>query len=272
MNLDAFHFTSRPRLEKPSVIVGWTGDIGSVSSGVVDFLADASGGGSFCQLDPVDFFAVGGVTVEDDVAQYPQSRFSCDERRNLMILRSDEPQVHKYEFLGSVFDLVKYYGGTDGLYTVNGIASMIPHTAGRRVFLVCNDPVMQHELRQFVSAGLTWQGPPHTSTFLLWLAKDRQLTGAGLWVEVPFYLANYEDARAVGTGVSSIGRILGRSYDLDELDRRIADQDETLAQLRGEDPEIDAKIYALEQGEMLNRDEQQELAEAVQDALREHSR
>jgi predicted ATP-grasp superfamily ATP-dependent carboligase len=272
MNLEMFRLTARPHLEKPSLIVGWTKDIGAVSRGVADFLADAPGASGFGQIKPVGFFPVGGVTIEEDVAQFSQGRLFSNEHSNLVILRSDEPQSRKHEFLSGILDLAEHYNGAEALYTINGVASMIPHTATRRAFLVSNDPVMLRELRRFVPAGLAWQGPPHTSTYLLWLAKDRHLPGVGLWIEVPFYLADSEDFQAIKTGVSVLSRIFGWDYDLDDLDQRIIEQDETLAQLRAEDPEIDAKIRILEQGESLSREEQRELVEAVQGALREQSR
>ena len=272
MNLEMFRFTARPHLEKPSLFVGWTKDIGAVSRGVVDFLADAPGASSFGEIQPVGFFPVGGVTIADDVAQFAQSRLFSNERSNLVILRSDEPQSRKYEFLNGVLDLAEHYNGAEAIYTINGVASMISHTATRRAFMVANDPVLLRELRRFVPAGLAWQGPPHTSTYLLWLAKERRLRGVGLWIEVPFYLADSEDFLAIKAGVSLLARIFGWDYDLDDLDQRVAEQDETLAQLRAEDPEIDAKIRILEQGETLSRDEQRELVEAVQGALREQSR
>jgi predicted ATP-grasp superfamily ATP-dependent carboligase len=272
MNLEMFRFTSRPHVERPSLIVGWTKDIGAVSRGVADFLAEAPGTRSFGEIRPAGFFPIGGVTVEDDVAQFPQSRLYCNERSNVVILRSDEPQSRRHEFLRAVLDLAEHYNGAEAIYTINGIASMIPHTATRRVFMVANDPGIQRELRRFVPAGLAWQGPPHTSTYLLWLAKQRRLPGVGLWVEVPFYLANSEDSLAIRTGVSLLARIFGWDYDYDDLDRRIAEQDETLAQLREEEPEIDARIRILEQGESLDREEQRDLVETVQGALKEQSR
>jgi predicted ATP-grasp superfamily ATP-dependent carboligase len=272
MNLELFRFTSRPHLEKPSLIVGWTKDIGAVSRGVADFLADAPGAAGFGQIQPGRFFPVGGVTVADDVAEFPQSRLFCNEHSNVVILRSDEPQSHKYEFLNAVLDLAEQYNGAEALYTINGIASMIPHTATRRMFMVSNDPILQRELRQFVPAALTWQGPPTTSTYLLWLAKNRHLPGIGLWVEVPFYLADSVDFQAVKTAVALLAKVFGWDYDLDDLDFQVAEQDQTLAQLREEDPEIDARIRILEQGETLGREEQRDLVEAVQGALKEQSR
>jgi len=272
MNLEMFHLTSRPHVERPSLIVGWTRDVGAVSRGVADFLADTPGTSPFGRIKPVDFFPVGGVAVNDDVAEFPHSSLSCNERNNVVILRSDEPQSRKYEFLNGVLDLAEQYHGAETLYAVNGIASMIPHTATRRAFLVSNDLALQRELRRLVPAGFAWQGPPPTSIYLLWLARNRHLPGVGLWVEVPFYLVDSEDFQAIETGVSLLGRILGWQYDLDDLDQRSAGQDETLTQLREQDPEIDARIRILEQGETLDGNEQRELVEAVQGALKEQSR
>ena len=272
MNLEMFRFTSQPHVERPSLVVGWAKDVGAVSRGVADFLADTPGTSPFGQIRPVGFFPVGGVAVNDDVAEFPQSGLLCNERENVVILRTEEPQSRKYEFLNGVLDLAEQYNGTEALYAVNGIASMIPHTATRRAFLVSNDPVRQRELRLLVPAGLAWQGPPPASIYLLWLARNRHLPGVGLWVEVPFYLVESEDFQAIKTGLSLLGRILGWQYDLDELDQRIAEQDETLTQLREQDSEIDARIRILEQGETLDGNEQRELVEAVQGALKEQSR
>jgi len=254
------------------MIVGWTKDVGAVSRGVVDLLADTPGTSPFGRIKPVSFFPVGGVTVNDDVAEFPRSELLCNERNNVVILRSDEPQSRKYEFLNGVLDLAEQHNGAEALYAVNGIASLIPHTATRRAFLVSNDLAMQRELRRLVPAGLSWQGPPPTSIYLLWLARNRHLPGVSLWVEVPFYLVDSGDFQAIKTGVSLLGRILGWDYDLDDLDQRIAEQDETLTQLRDQDPEIDTRIRILEQGETLDGNEQRELVEAVQGALKEQSR
>lgn len=269
MKPEVFRFTSQPRLEKPSLVVGWMKDTGDVSRGVADFLAGVAGGHSFCQIEPADFFSVGGVTVESDIAKFPQSRFFSDDRSNVLLLRSDEPQSRRYEFLNAVLDLAEHYQ-VDALYTVDGIASMTAHTLERRVFGIFNDPSIQQKLRWYLPVGLSWQGAPHTSTYLLWLAKQRHLPAVGLWVEVPFYLAGYSDARAVKAAASMLGYIIGWEYDTDELDRRVAEEEEELAELRQEDLEIDTKIQALEQGESLDATEQVELMEAIQGALKKH--
>jgi len=262
-------FTSQPRLEKPSLIVGWMKDIGDVSRGVGDFLAGAAGGHSFCQIEPTDFFPVGGVAVESNIATFPQSRFFHDGRNNLLLFRSDEPQSRRYEFLNAVLDLAEHYK-VESVYTVDGIVSMIPHTFDRRVFGVFSGAEVQRRLKWHLPVGLRWHGTPHMSTYLLWLAGRRGLRAAGLWIEVPFYLSDRQDAQAVRSAASLLGGIVGWDYETQELDRRAAEQEEMLAHLRHEDLEIDARIQRLEEGEPLDDDEQVELTEAIQGAFRKH--
>ena len=85
--------------------------------------------------------------------------------------------------------------------------------------------------------------------------------------------ANVADhASLEAIAVTLLARIFGWDCDFDDLDRRIAEQEETLALLREDDPEIDTRIRILEQGESLDRDEQRELVEAVQGALKGQSR
>ncbi len=268
MNPEMFRFSSQPQLEKAVFIIGWAKDTGAVSPEAVGRIAKAAEATSFCRIEPVAFFPVGGVAVQDDVAQFPESQFLYSEAANAVLFHSDEPQTRKYDFLNGIIDLAQHYGKAETLYTVNGLASMIPHTASRRVVGVYSDATMQRKLRPFVSAGMTWQGTPQMSTYLLWLAKSRGLQSAGFWVEVPFYLSDYHDFWAVKAAVSLLGIVLGHHWDLHELDQQIADEDEMLTQLRKDDPDIDAKIRSLEAGEMLGRQEQLELVEAVQSALK----
>jgi predicted ATP-grasp superfamily ATP-dependent carboligase len=275
---ELFRFTSRPRLKRPSFVIGWTKDTGAVSPLAADYLIEASGGSDFCQIEPAGFYSVGGVTVSDDVARFPQSRFFYSDQTPIVILRADEPQSNRYEFLGAVLDLAEHYGKEDlsepgraeALYTVNGIAASAAHTVARRVFAVFNDAAAQRGLQQLVPAGANWQGPPHVSTYLLWLAGRRHLPGVGLWVEVPFYLSDYEDYQSVKAVASLLGMMLGWDLDVGRLNRLAAEQNEKLAQLQS-DPGIADMIHALEEGQSLDRQEQTELSEAAGNILTESS-
>jgi predicted ATP-grasp superfamily ATP-dependent carboligase len=269
-----FRFTSEPRLKKPSFVIGWTKDAGAVSPLAADYLIKASGGSGFCQIEPADFYPVGGMTVIDDVARFPQSRFFSSEQKPVVILRADEPQSNRYEFLNAVLDLAEHYGKADlrepsraeTLFTINGIAALTAHTSPRRVFGVFNDTATQRKLQPLVPADAKWKGPPHVSTYLLWLAGRRHLPGVGLWAQVPFYLSDYEDYQSIKAAVSLLSMMLGWDFDLGEVDRLAAEQNEKLAQLES-DPGTADMIHALEEGRSLDRQEQTELIEAVGNIL-----
>jgi predicted ATP-grasp superfamily ATP-dependent carboligase len=262
-----FRFSSQPRLKRSPFIIGWTKDTGAVSSLAADHLIKGLSSSDFCQIEPAGFYSLGGVTVADDVAQFPQSKFFYAKRRDAVILRADEPQSNRYEFLSAVLDLAEHYVRAQVICTINGIAALTPHTTMRRVFGVFNDAATQRRLQQLVPVDANWQGPPHVSTYLLWLAGQRHIPGVGLWVEVPFYLSDYEDYQSVKAVVSLLSMILGRDFDLDDLDQLAAEQDEKLEHLE-EDPEIEDDIRALEEGQSLDRQEQMELIEAVGSALK----
>jgi proteasome assembly chaperone (PAC2) family protein len=264
---EALRFTSRPDLEGIPFIIGWTKDTGTVARLTADYLIAASDSRGFCQIEPTAFYSLGGVPVTDNVAQFPQSRFFYSPSNRIVVLRADEPQSNRYEFLNAVLDLPDRGGKAEALYTVNGIAALTAHTGARRISGIFNNPVLQGALRQWVPADLNWQGPPHASTYLLWLAGRRHLPGAGLWVEVPFYLADYDDYQSAKATVSLLSMILGLDIDLARLDRLAADQDEKLAQLF-DDPRTAEKIHALERGESLDRQDQLDLIEAAGDALK----
>jgi predicted ATP-grasp superfamily ATP-dependent carboligase len=241
-------------------VIGWTKDIGAVSPLAADYLIKAWGGSGFCQIEPADFYPVGGVTVIDDVARFPQSRFFSSEQKPVVILRADEPQSNRYEFLNAVLDLAEHYGKADlrepsraeTLFTINGIAALTAHTSPRRVFGVFNDTATQRKLQPLVPADANWKGPPHVSTYLLWLAGRRHLPGVSLWTQVPFYLSDYEDFQSVKAAFSLLSLMLGWDFDLGEIDRLAAEQNEKLAQLES-DPATAGMIRAMEAaGNILN--------------------
>ena len=114
---------------------------------------------------------------------------------------------------------------------------------------------------------MTWEGPPAINSFLLWLAHKRGIPGVSLWPEVAFYLAATQDPRAAKVVLSFFDRKFELSLDFTGLDSEIKEQNDKLALLRTEDPEIDKYIRTLEIGISLNEEEQLRLAQRVTEFL-----
>ena len=105
------------------------------------------------------------------------------------------------------------------------------------------------------------------SSYLLWIAQRRNIPGASLWPQIPFYLAASEDFQAIKLTLSFLDKRFNLGLDLAELDKEIRDQNKKLEQLRENDPEINRYIGMLESELSLSDEEQMELTIRVNEFL-----
>jgi len=259
---------SQPELDNASLIVGWQEDAGKLGQKVIEYLNRHIKTKIFCEIEPVNFFPLGGVAIENDLAQFPASKFYAgDERKDLVIFESTQPPYERHRFLNSVLDVGEHYCKIKELYTVSGTISPIAHTSPRRLLAVFNQPEFQRSLRRYGLEDMTWEGPPAINSFLLWLAQRRGIPGVSLWPEVAFYLAATEDPKAAKVVLSLFNGRFDLGLDLTGLDLEIKDQGEKLARLRREEPQIDRYIRTLEIGLSLDEEEQLRLARTVTEFL-----
>jgi predicted ATP-grasp superfamily ATP-dependent carboligase len=259
-----------PKLNHSSLLIGWqTHDTGKLSSKVIHFLNEKMDGQKSAEIKPINFFSFGGIRFKHDFVQVPESLFWACEKKNLILFRSDEPEFEYYPFLNTVLELAESRFQAKEVYTLNGTLSFIPHTRPRRIFTVFNQAELKERFQGFDLEELTWEGPPALSSFLLWIAKQRGIPGMSLWVEIPFYLAAREDPQAIKITLSFLNRRFNLGLDLSEFDSKIQEQNEKIAHLREEDPEINEYIARLEKGLMLDEEEQLELTKEVDDLLKE---
>lgn len=173
--------SSQPDIENASLIVGWQEDAGKVGPKVIDYLNKHIKAKIFCEVEPVNFFPLGGVAIDNDIAQFPISRFYAGIRKDLVVFEGTQPPYERYQFLNSVLDVGEYYCKIKELYTVSGTISPSAHTTPRRLMAVFNQPEFQRRLRLYELEDMTWEGPPAINSFLLWLAQRRDIPGVSLW-------------------------------------------------------------------------------------------
>lgn len=262
-----FKFSKQPNFENASLIVGWQKDAGQLSQKVIEYLHKKINSRSFCEIEPVDFFSLAGVTVEKDIAQFPQGKFYFGQRNDLVIFKSSEPEFERYRFLNTVSDLAQHYCKIKQLYTISGTVSSIAHTDSRKIWAVFNQQEFQNQLAGFGLEDMNWQGKPAINSFLLWVAKRKGIPGVSLWTQIPFYLAAGEDFQAIKLTLSFLDKRFNLEMDFKELDEQITKQNTRIDQLRREDSEINRFIAALESGLSLDEEEQLELIKGVTELL-----
>lgn len=258
-----------PRFKNPSLIVGWNKDAGKVAPTVIDFLNEKLGSRMFCEIELENFFSFGGVSVEDDIVQFPESKFYYNEQKNVVVFKSDQPHIQHYKFLNAVLDVAEHICNVTELYTVSGFVSSLIHTSPRKIFSVFNSLEFMEKHQGYGLENLTWEGPPAISTYLLWIARRRGLSGLSLWPEIPFYLGAHEDPQSAKNTLFFLDTMFHLNLDLTEFDRAIREQDEKITLLRQENAEIDQYLKRLESGLTLDEEEQLKLAREIYSRLKD---
>jgi proteasome assembly chaperone (PAC2) family protein len=270
-----FNIFVEPELQSSSLVVAWNEDAGKLGSKVVDCLNKKLGSQEFAEIEPVDFFPLGGVPVEDNVARFPESRFYLCQEKGLVIFKSDPPRSEWYRFLTLVLDIVEGYCKVKELYIIGGMVSPNAHTTPRLLLTVANSTEMKRALSQYdLISNMDYETPdgqrPTLSAFLLWVAKRRNISGASLWVPVPFYLVAAEDPRAWKKVVEFFDRRFGLDFDFTDLDAEVTKQNKVIAQARSQFPELDGYISRLESNLSLTVDESEKLVKEMEEFLKRY--
>lgn len=258
-----FKYINQPSFKNPALIVGWNKDTGKVAPKVINFLNEKLGGQIFCEIELENFFSFGGVTVEDDIVQFPESKFFYYHRKNIVVFKSDQPNFQHYKFLNTVLDIADQFCNVKEVYTISGFVSSFIHTLPRKIFSVFSIPEFKEKLQVYGLEDMTWEGTPAISSYLLWIAKRRGLPGVSIWPEVPFYLGAYEDPQSIKHTLSFLDSRFQLNLDLQEFDSAIQEQNEKITLLRHDNAEIDQYLRLLENGLPLDEEEQLKVAREI---------
>jgi proteasome assembly chaperone (PAC2) family protein len=263
-----------PKFRQSSLVLGWNEDIGRLGRNVTDYLNSELKGEGFAEIEPEDFFPLGGVAIEGNLARFPGSKFYACPEHELVILQTDSPLARWYTFLNSVLDVAEHHCRVKELYVLGAMISFGAHTTPRQLLAVVDSAETKETLSQYdLNKDMDYQTQPGErptlNSFLLWLARERNIPGVSLWVPVPFYLAAMEDLQAQKKVLSFLNERLGLKIDFGDLDREIRKQNEQLARARSRFPQINDCINRLEGNLMLSEEENGELIRQIEDFLKE---
>ncbi len=265
-------FSWQPELKSPSLVVGWSVDAGKLGEKVTGYLNQKLTHRSFAEIEPAEFFPLGGVAIENDLLQFPESRFYSRPGGDLVIFRSPPPGYEWYKFLDLILDTAQHYCHGKELYTIGSIISPGAHTTPRELIGVFNSPELKEAFSRYdLDRELNYETPPgHRPTlnsFLLWAARRRNIPGVSLWVPIPFYLVTVDDARAQRRVLEFFNQRFDLRIDLSDLDEEARLQNEKISRLRGSSPEIDRYITRLESNLRLSEEENEKLVLGIEECL-----
>jgi proteasome assembly chaperone (PAC2) family protein len=271
--MQPFTVFKEPKLQGSSLVVGWSQDAGKLGSSVIDYLKKKLGAEPFAEIALENFFSLGGVAVDDDVAHFPESSFYSYDEKNLVLFKSTPPSFNWYGFLSAVLDIAQNHCHVKEVFVIGGMVSPGVHTTPRMVMPIVNSQQMKASLNEFgVGLDMDYETPPGQrptlSSYLLWAARGRKIDGASIWVPVPFYLISVEDPRACKRVIEFLDNRLGLGVDYGGLNDEIAEQNGKLAELTSQSPEVSGYIQKLETSLALTSEEGEKLAKDVEDFLK----
>ena len=269
-----FRIDSVPELESSTLVVGWSEDAARLGTNVIGYLNEKLGAREFGEIEPEDFFPLGGVSVEDDIAQFPESKFYYCPGKDLVIFKSSPPRSNWYRFLNSVLDVAENYCHVKEIYTVGAMLYLGAHTFPRELIALAGSPEMKTVLNEYgLGRDINYESPPGQrptlNSYFLWVAQRRQLAAASLWVPVPFYLVGSEDPQAWLKIIEFLDMRLNLGMELKDLNEESSKQDERMTRLRSLSHEVDNHIRKLENGLGLTQEESDALVRDVEGFLRE---
>ena len=272
-NKQPFKIFKEPALQSSSLVVGWSEDAGKLGAKVIDYLNRNLGAEKFAEIELEYFFPLGEIGVEDDVAQFPEGKFHCCPDKNLVLLGSTPPRFDWYQFLTAVLDIALQFCQVKEIYVIGGMISPAAHTTPRVIMPIVSSKEMKTSLNEFgVNVDMDYETPsgqrPTLSSYLLWTAKGRGISGASLWVPVPFYLVSAEDPRACKRVIEFLDNRLGLGIDYTGLNAEITEQNQKIAQLTSQNPELGGYIQKLETSLALSSEEGERLAKEVEEFLK----
>lgn len=256
--MSAIVWHDQPQLNRPVLLAALSGfsDAGDVGTWSLNWLGQRLGARKLASLDAESFLIFTESRPQvflDDAGQrqitwpeYEVSYARVPNGRDVILLTGAEPHLRWKTFSNTVLELMEKTGA-DTVITVGGLLGAVLHSLPARVTGTANTRDLESKLPQ--STASRYQGPTGMLGVLVVAARDRGMSTASIWGQVPHYLQAKPNVKVAGALLAQIRKLLDLSFDLAEVQTQA---DEFTAQVDAaisRDPE--AAEYVRRLGEQL---------------------
>jgi hypothetical protein len=212
------------QFNKPWLIAVWPG-MGGVAQIAGGYLVRQLGAQPIAELDPGPFFEIQSISIKHGVVQpsaLPRSVFyhwsDPKGERDLIVLLGDrQPTSDGYRYCQSLLDAAAKFE-VERVFTFAAMATPILPMHAPRVFGVCTREEMLAELKR---DGVTLLDEGEISGLngvFIAAAAARELPGACLLGEFPFFAATAPNPKASAAVLRVFAELSGQTIDLSEID------------------------------------------------------
>ena len=273
IELSQYRISRQLEFKTPSMLVGWNEDAANLGTSITSYLIKKLDGQEFCEIEPEEYYSLGGVAVENNIAQFPESKFYYCASKDLVIFKSNGPIQEWYQFLNIVLDISVNICHVKEIFTIGGMVTFTSHLSPRALISAANSHQMKNMLSEYdLAKDINYESPPgqrpSLSNYLIWVAKRRNLNGASLWVPIPFYLVAIEDPAASKKAIEFLNKKMSLELDMSDLDMAIEKYNEKIKGILNKFPDLNELIQKLESGVGITGEESNKLVELMQEQLR----
>ncbi len=274
-SLPYYKIYKKPELEESSLIVCWEKDAGRIGTNVFNYLSDYLNLSLFCEIEPRDFFTLGGVMVENNIARFPQTKLYSSDEKNIVVLYSTVPRYEWYRYISLILEIAQKICRVAEIYTVGGMISVNAHTSPRVLMATMNINDCKTDLQNYdISLDLDYETPPGQrptmSSYLLWEALRRNIRGVSLWVPVPFYLVGVDDLPACKKIIDFMNHKFKLGLNMDKINEDLKKQNIRLADIIQQYPDLQELMLRLEENSSLSESESGRFVEIIEEQLRQN--
>jgi hypothetical protein len=204
------------------LIAAWPG-IANVALGAVSYLREKLKAEEFAEVEPLPFFDLGGISIEDNIIQspeFPRSIFyywkSQEPGKDLIIFEGEaQPSVQTYQFATKVLEFAQGFK-VKQVYTL--AAALVQRFKEEpEVWVAATEASLLEKLDK---QGLVLKGDFYVAGMnglLLSVAKEKKVDGICLLGETPHLPAEVGNPFASLTTLKALSRIIKLDLDLTEL-------------------------------------------------------
>ncbi len=217
----------RPPLQKPALIIalsGWV-DAGLAGSGAISVLRDQlEHADAFARIDLADLMDLQQTRPvarwADDggrVIEWPEITFEAGRLgRDVVLVSGPEPSLRWPEIARTIAETARDFGVRDA-YTLAGMPALVSHRRAVPVFATATHRSLAQELAPLRQL---YAGPTGLQTVVQRALGDADIPSAGLWAQVPQYVAGSPSPPAVRALLRRCAEISRLDVDLHPLDAR----------------------------------------------------
>ncbi len=256
--MDPLKIHSMPeRFRRPILIMAFTGwnDAAESATTAARYLATAVNAEKFAEIDPEEFYHFGltrpyvrfkaGSETEREVV-WPATEFSIaqspDLPRDIIVGVAPEPHLKWRGYCEAILEITRATE-TSLVLTLGALLAEVPHTRPVRLVGGASDPELAARLG---IRPTKYEGPTGIVGVLNTACRERGMTTASLWANVPHYISGIENPKASLALLRRVCALLGKEIDLRDLDEAGRQFDQNLTQVIAQNKKIANYVAKLE--------------------------